>query len=215
MRVRIRPTAVACLVSFAAATLGCGGAKYDTPEATFQTMRVAANNKDMRGMFDCMTDESLEVMAGMLVLVTKTPFGAAAFKGSLSAADAQKAQEAAAAVCDKHGATDDAIKDKTANPMALLGADGIRSLAAVVDDKAAFIADMWNALQPFGQLSKFSDDFTTQLSGELKDVNINGDQATAVVVMKNGQAPLTFRKTPNGWKLHWQIDPMGLTAPPA
>jgi hypothetical protein len=59
------------------AMVGCGGS-YDTPEATFQTMRVAANNKDMRGMFGCITDESLEMMAGALVLAVKTPMGVTA-----------------------------------------------------------------------------------------------------------------------------------------
>jgi hypothetical protein len=111
--------------------------------------------------------------------------------------------------------TDDAVKEKTANPLALFSPAGIRGLSSVVDDKAAFIADMWNALQPFGNLSSLSDEFTAQLSGELKNVNINGEQATATIVMKNGEAPLEFRRTPTGWKVHWLIDAMSMPTPPA
>jgi len=197
-----------------AAMVGCGGS-YDTPEATFQTMRVAANNKDMRGMFGCITDESLEMMAGTLVLAVKTPMGITAMTQSLSADEAKQARDAVEAVCENHGVTDDAVKEKTANPLALFTPDGIRGLSSVVDDKAAFVADMWNALQPFGNLSNLSEEFTAQLSGELKNVSINGEQATATIVMKNGEAPLEFRKTPAGWKVHWLIDPMTATAPPA
>jgi hypothetical protein len=212
MQVRSRLRAVVLSLAAIVALVGCGGA-YDTPEATFQTIRVAANNKDMRGLFGGLTEESLNAMVGTLVLAVKTPLGKAAMKGSLSPEEAEKAEAAAASVCEKYNVTDAEVSDAMSDPLAMFNADGLKKMADLVEDKVGFIADMWGALEPFGQISQFSEDFATQLSGTIKDVQIDGDQATAVLVTTKGEQPLTFRKTPAGWKIHIELGPLG--APPA
>jgi hypothetical protein len=206
------PCAVLLSLLAVAALVGCGGA-YDTPEATFQTIRVAANNKDMRGLFGGLTEESLDTLAGSLVLAFKTPFGKAGMKRSLSAEDADKAEAATTSVCEKYDVTDAKVSDAMSDPLTMFSAGGLKKLADLVEDKVGFIADMWGALEPFGQTSKFSEEFAVQLSGTIKDVKIDGDQATAVLVTTKGEQPLTFRKTPAGWKIHIELGPLG--APPA
>ena len=60
----------------------------------------------------------------------------------------------------------------------------------------------------------FGEEFYEQLAGELQDVTIDGDRATAVVVTESGEEPLEFRKTPAGWKLHISADDRCPAPPP-
>lgn len=216
MDLRFRSACLGLVLTQLVACVGCGGASLETPEGTFQTIRMAAHNNDMRGLFTCLTDESLDTLAGMLLVTVKAPGGMAAMSGDLSPADAEKAKAAADAVCEEHGVSDKAVRDKLANPLALLSSGGLRSVSAQVKDKVDFIADMWAALEPFGQMSKFSDQFTAQIAGQLTDVQIDGDQASATVVTEAGaKAPIAFRKTPAGWKVHIELGPGGVGAAPA
>ena len=51
------------------------------------------------------------------------------------------------------------------------------------------------------------------IGGELKDLKIDGDKATATLVRKKGgkdaQEPIEFRKVGGGWKLELPERPMG------
>ncbi len=201
MRSLLRPAVVTIGLLMLASQLGCGG-KYDSPEACFRTMQVAAHNKDWPAVCDCLTVDSQEELAGMLVMA-----------GSMMKMQSDSAPVAEA--LEKHGVTDEAIQQQGASLFAMSNPGALRGLAKLVKDKAAFIADMIVAMQKLRSAAQFSAQFESQIAGELSDVKVAGDHATAFVVSTSGQAPVEFRKTPEGWKRHINLGTMGLGAAPA
>jgi hypothetical protein len=78
---------------------------------------------------------------------------------------------------------------------------GIRALAKPVQDHQAFVADMITAMDGLGNES--GENPVEGLAGELTNVQINGDQATATVRKSNGEEDsIGFRKTDRGWRIH-------------
>lgn len=216
MLARLRPGFTVLALALLSASVGCSGGSFESPEACFQSIRVAAHNKDMQGIVNCLTDESQEALAGMLVMaggmVSRMPSGMAPLAGAAGSDEAKQAATTIKGVLKKHGVSDEELETRTANPLLLASAAGIRELSSLVSDKQAFIADMYAALQTMGQGAQFGAQFEEQIAGELKDVKVDGDQATAKVVTASGEEPLMFRKTPTGWKLHIDLSNVG---PPA
>jgi hypothetical protein len=213
-----------CLLSITAVSIGCngsaGGGNFDTPEACFQSIRQAALNKDIPGLCRCLTVESQNVLAGGMVMMTgmlKMMGGMAAMGGPEAAAQSQQMMAAVSTVLAKHGITDAALAGIQPNPQTMSDPNAVAALADPVKDKPQFIADMFGALEQFNQNQGFGDQFTEQIAGTLKDVKIDGDTATAVVVTTKGEEPLEFRNTPEGWKLQISLPPMSQpeTEPPA
>ena len=215
------PCALACLLAIAATAVGCGSSGFESPEACFQSIRVAAHNKDMRGICNCLTEESQETLAGMLVIggtmMSKMQAGMATMAQGQAAEEAKKAVAAVDSVFEKHGVTEDALQENLGTMVGPPSGERLRDLAAIIKDKLGFITDMYAALEPLGQTAKFGEQFEEQIAGELKDVEVDGDQATAVVVTDRGEEPLMFRKTPAGWKLHIDMEGIGAggSTPPA
>jgi hypothetical protein len=187
-----------------ASALGCGGGKYDSPEACFRTMQVAAHNEDWPAVCDCLTADSQEELAGMLVMA-----------GTMMKMQSDSAPVVEA--LEKHGVTDEALQEQGASIFAMSNPGALRGLAKLVKDKAAFIADMIVAMQKLRSATQFNSQFENQIAGELSDVKVTGDEATAVVVGAEGKTktPVEFRKTPEGWKRHVNLGAMGLGAAPA
>ncbi len=209
-----RPGVVAvCLLSMTAVSVGCSS---DSPEACFQSIRKAALNKDLPGLCNCLTVESQNVLAGGMVMMTgmlKMMGGMAAMGGPEAAAESQKMIAAVSAVLAKHGITDEALAEFKPDPQTMSNPEAISTLAAPVENKPQFIADMFAAMEPFNQGQGFGEQFTEQIAGTLKDVKIDGERATAVVVTTKGEEPLEFRKTADGWKLHINLEQMSPAAP--
>jgi hypothetical protein len=179
--------------------LGCGG-KYDTPEACFRTMQVAAHNEDWPAVCDCLTTDSQAEVAEMLVMAGTVM----KLRGeSTSVSD----------TLDKHGVTDEAIQKQ--GIAILYDKEALRGLAKLVEDKAAFVADMISAMRTAHTAAQFSAQFEDQIAGELSEVTVTGDLATAVLVGERGKTPVEFRKTPEGWKRHVNLSAMGLGVAPA
>src|SRR5262245_3391214 len=115
MIVRFRPPVVViALVAVCVPILGCSsGGKYDTPEACFQTIRMAAHDEDIPTFCDSLTAESQDVLAGALVMMgvmLKIEAGTADLLGGSAAAQGATAKQKLGAVnpvLTRHGATDD------------------------------------------------------------------------------------------------------------
>lgn len=222
MLVRFRPTIAIACVALTLTCIGCSGNGFESPEACFKSIRTAAHNKDMGALAKCLDEESQNAMAGMLVMVgsmMKAPGSMAAMMSGGKPEDAQKGIDAIEAAFKKHGLTDELLQKEMAAMQSAGGAEGVTHLSTLVKDKPAFIADMYAAMQQLGGAAKFGEQFEEQIAGELKDVKIDGDKASAVVVTAKGEEPLAFRKTAAGWKLHIELNQMGPAgagaAPPA
>lgn len=201
------PIAAVCLGLIAAAVLpGCGG-EYDTPQACFRTLQVAAHHHDMRAVCACLTSESQDSLVGMLATaggLIRMQSGVAALMGSSPTDDSRQAAAEVATVLDKHGLTPEELGSRAAQ-----AAGGPAGLAQLVQDKPQFIADMLAAMENLTQAGKFNDQIRARLSGELQKVSIAGDTAHAVVVTDEGEQPIEFRRTPAGWRVHF--DPAAFT----
>jgi hypothetical protein len=216
-RVR-RVVALVAVLSLVPTIVGCGGS-FSSPEACFQTMQLAGRDKDIVGMMKCLTEESQEILTGGLVMMGSMMkmMGAMPAMDGAQGADMKKQADAIVGVLEKHGVTDDSFKSVAPEQQMTPDPQSIRKLSSVVSNKPQFIADMFNVMQQFQATQGMSKDFEEQIAGTLKDVKIDGDTATAVIVTTKGEEPLSFRKTADGWKLHIDISTMGpgMGAPPA
>ena len=197
---------------------GCGGGKFSSPEACFQAIQSAAQRKDIPAMMECLTDESQSVIAGGMVMMGSMMkmMGGMAGMGGEGAAEMQKQSDAIAAVLQKHGVTDEALKTVAPSPQTGGDPQAIIKVGGLVMNKPAFIGDMYAAMQQFHNGGKFNEELESQLGGTLKDVKINGDAATATIVTASGEDQLDFRNTSAGWKLHIDYNRMRPGAgPPA
>jgi hypothetical protein len=205
--------AASVLVVMTAAPIGCsGGAGYETPEASFAAMKEAAKKKDFAAIYDCLSAETQDMMAGGLVMMgsmMKMMSGMAAMGGPEAAAEAEKSLGALTAVLEKHGVTEEALEKVQPDPQAMGDPSAIGKLASVVKDKRAFVADVMNVMQQSDQGGQFNDKFEENVSGELKEVKIDGNNATATLVTASGEEPIEFRKEDSGWKVHLPMDRMG------
>jgi hypothetical protein len=214
MLVLHRIAAPLVLLALAVTSVGCGGGGVDftTPEASFQTLRMAAHHEDTALVCESLTPESQEMIVGGLVAMA---LGVRVQSG-MAPDDAKLKEEWAAyePVLAKHGLAEEAVQTLTPRLIFLSGPEGFPAFADDVTDKVGFMADMYDAMQTVGEVS-FGEEFYEQLAGELQDVKIDGDRATAVVVTKSGESPLEFHRTATGWKLHINTDALAPATPPA
>jgi hypothetical protein len=215
-----------CLVGAASLLLaGCGAGRapvqFNTPEECFQFAQKAAQEKDYIAAVDCLTEDSQEVMAGMMVTAgtMSKAFGgmAAAFGGDSEEAQQMKAGLAKIdAVMTKHGVTEKALEEMgQANPLAgaLTGGsdaadqnpeqaiEGVRAMAKPIEDRRTFVADMIGAMEELG--NDQAENPVEEFAGELKDVQIDGEEATATILKADAEeSPIGFKKTDHGWRIH-------------
>jgi len=209
-----------CLLSLSPMFAGCdiAGGGYASPEAVASAAKAAIDKKDMGAFYDCLTEESQNTLAGTAVLVgsmMKMMSGMAAMGGPEAQAEAEKETAEVTAIMEKHGVTEESLKDANPNPAMMGDAEAIGKLAGVVKDKRAFVHDVFTALD---KMKKGGPDLSQQFTGELKDLKIDGDRATAKLTTARGEEELDFRKTAAGWRLHIDMEKMGRGAggpPPA
>jgi hypothetical protein len=200
-----------CLVSLTPLLAGCGasGGGYASPEAVAGAAKAAIDKKDFGAFYDCLTEESQDMLAGSAVMVgsmMKMMSGMAAMGGPEAQAEAQKETGPVIAVLEKHGVTEEALKNANANPATMGDPQAVASLANVVKDKRGFVNDVFTELE---KQKKGGPDLSEQFSGELKDLTIDGDRATAKLMTPRGEEELDFRKTADGWKLHIDMQKVG------
>jgi hypothetical protein len=211
MNARTRWTAAwICLLSLSPACLtGCGGPAQgsESPEACCLKIKKSIENKDMGGFYDCLTDESQDVLVGSMIMMKSMMAMASAMGGPEAAQKFAPIDD----VMEKHGVTVEAIK--AAAPNALTMAEDPASVAEIADivaDKRAFVAEVYAAMDKAGQ----GGDLAGKLNGELKDLKIEGDKATANLVTADGEEELDFRKTATGWKMHIDLAKLAAKAGP-
>ena len=200
-----------CLLSLSPLLAGCGapGGGYASPEAVATAAKAAIDKKDMGAFYDCLTEESQNTLAGTAVLVgSMMKSGMVAMGGP----EAQAETAEVAAIMEKHGVTEESLKDANPNPAMMGDSQAIGALANVVKDKRGFVHDVFTVLD---KMKQGGPDLSQQFTGELKDLKIDGDKATAKLITQRGEEELDFRKSAAGWKLHIDMEKMGRGSPAA
>jgi hypothetical protein len=198
----------------ALAGAGAGEAKkgtdnvFKTPEEAFNAAKAAAEKRDYKTLCGTLTEESLDLLAGGLVVNTllakqlgsKVGFGKEYDKDTLEQVDK---------VLADHGITDEKAKAVMALAVQAKKDKEYESFKAVlkkavepVKDRCAFVADMMGV---FANTEK-EDHLEGLKAGKLEGLKVAGDSAAGTVVEtragKEGRSPLEFRKEGGGWKLH-------------
>ena len=173
---------------------GCSK-KYDSPEAVFEAAKAAAEKEDVEAFLKCMTEGTQEMFAGTMAMSAITMKQAGGLLKAVGGKEDKEAFENMSAVLDKHGLTDEYIKGlggvrKVSKPQGVL-----TELLKPVKDKPAFVADIMKALEPIQKDTGIPKDV---FAGELSNVKINGDSATAVV-KDSFPRPLAFKKVDGSW----------------
>jgi hypothetical protein len=219
-----RPSCLAaalCLAS--AAALGCspGGLgssqNFDTPEACFASAKEAVADSDPLAFCNCLTEESLETVAGAMVVmggVMKQTSSLALLGGPQAVEKVQQRLAPLLTVFETHGVDPGDLNDAAKIAVTQKNARALRHAADPIADKRTFIAEMLRALSSSGRDVRFVQQITEAFAGELKDVHIENDIATATLVGPADRQPIEFRKSPAGWKIHLSVDHLN-TAPPA
>jgi hypothetical protein len=182
---------------------GCGGSD-DSPEAVFATAKKAAENKDYEKFAQCLTPESQETLAGGLV------FAGTMIKAFAGLGEQDENQKKALAEIDeilkKHGLDPEKL-DEGPPEEATSPEEAIAALGKKIDDKAAFIGDMMKAMESLDE-----SEGAPAVAGELVDLKITDDKATATVVHKEDgkeqREPIEFRKLSDGWRIHLPMEQM-------
>jgi hypothetical protein len=185
-------------LAVALGTIGCGG-KYDSPEACFQTIRMAAHKEDITTFYESLTPESQDVIVGALLATAVK----ARAQHAVNPEEQQAKQQVEAfnPVLSKHEVDEQAVQGFLPQYF-LRGAQAIPELAKAVKAKLPFVMDMYAAMKDADGNFELAEEFYKQLAGQLREVTINGDKATAIDVTETGETPLNFRKSADGWKLH-------------
>jgi hypothetical protein len=181
---------------------GCGSPSYETPEATFQAAKSAAERYDCQAFCRCLTTEARDQMAAELVLVGSFMQLAADFPGP----GAEKARDRAKgikAVLEKHGLT------RRTTPPISINLDGgkqqqreMLKLVEPIADRNAFIADFLRVL------IETADDPDARLiepDARLVDLKTEKDTATATFAQtrqeKEQTSPIEFERIDGQWKI--------------
>jgi hypothetical protein len=209
-----RPLAVAlCLLStvaFGCSPSGFGSPQnYDTPEACFAGAKEAVANRDPLAFCDCLTDESQQMVAGAMVVMggmMKKMGGVALLGGRQAAEEARRQFAPINDVLQRHGVAAAQLDDVVVIALREKKAEVLTQAGKTIADKRLFIAEMMGALSTTDRDVGFVDEITKAFAGDLKDLKINGDRATATLVGPTKRQPIEFRKSTAGWKIHIGAD---------
>jgi len=175
--------------------------KYESPNAVFDAFQSSVKKKDWKTAYTCLTPDSGDRLAGQMIFVGAMIKSFAAFDKTGKLAGLVKPIDA---VFDKHGLTKESLakakpsKDPKEQDAALL------KLARLVKDRAAFLGELMPVMEKLG--SKKGDELG---KATLKDVKIDGDNATGTAVTEKGgvekEEPLKFKKIGGGWRIDLPI----------
>ncbi|MEQ8209883.1 MAG: hypothetical protein RH917_08620 [Lacipirellulaceae bacterium] len=211
-----------CLLAILISVPGCSGdsaesgggggagssvkvAKHETPEATFEAAKKAMESEDYAALVGCFTPESQDFMVFGLTMAGTMAKAFASMGESFGAepdADAKAELEAKFApldkVLEKYGLTEDKLESQGLDAMQDPKA-ATQKIAALVDDKPAFVGEMMKALKaasdgkPQGPQQMFM--------AKLSDIKIDGDSASAMATVPDSPRPrpIHFAKVDGGW----------------
>jgi len=215
---------VSCVVVLAAVLIvqvGCGGggpASHDSPQAAFDAAQAAAKKKDYNALCNCFTPESLDVMAGSMIMgasMMKAMGGLAALGGEKAKQDFEASCKVLDDVLAKHGVTEDHLKSMQAKNPAASQKDmeaAFPKLTAPIKDKPAFIGEITNPLDSInkGKPGGMGQDNPTEMfEGKLENIKIEGDRATAQVVLtpegKEQRESIGFKRVNGSWLIELMV----------
>jgi hypothetical protein len=198
---------VLLLAALSVAVAGDRQPVYCTPQEVFDTAKKAANNRDWKTFCATLTPESRDAFAGTMVsmqwMYKKISRGLPEDRKEFLA-KFKPVED----VLVKYGMTEDALKRLEKERSGLKDPEArkaaLRKLVAPIKDRCAFLADIMKA----------QDEFHGRLKGvwvhsdaELKNVDIEGNRAKAILVAKIGKlklerrTPVEFRKINDSWKI--------------
>jgi len=183
--------------------VGCGGGGgYASPQAAFDAMKAAAEKKDWRGVFKCMTPDSQDGTAG--VMVVEATMMKTTTRGGEEADEAKTARHKIDEVLKKHGVDEEALEElERGDMMPFSEVQALcKKLGAPIKDKPAFVAEMLAAkeeMNPDESTRSFED-------ATLIDVKIDGDEATGTYIStvegKRTGKPISFKRIGGVWLIH-------------
>lgn len=185
--------------------VGCGGGA-SSPQGAFNNLKAASEKKDVKAVMDCMSEDTVNSMAGAMAMSGVMMKGMAGLGGANMPAEVKDSLQKMDAVLTKHGLTDEYLKKQESKTKAGPGDFDTKNkeFLSVVKDKPAFIADMLNAM-PKKDGKTAGEEMFSRKWKSLKDVKINGDTATGTAVLsedgKDTEEPMAFKKEKDGWKI--------------
>ena len=202
--------------------IGCGGGGAQSPREVFDAAKAAHEKEDWKEFCNCLTEESVDELAGVMVMSGLDTqrfireFGdiVAAAGGEEEKMMNEKMREISD-VLKNHGLTKRFLermkkfgKLDPDNPIRAKKA--LKELIAPIKDRIAFIADMGAAVSSLGDRKEKTTVFN--FDGKLTNVKIDGDSASATFIStkdgKEKKQPVRFAKTNDGWKLLFKMPGM-------
>jgi hypothetical protein len=172
------------------------GATFESPEVAFEAFQEAIEKKEWKQAAKCMTADAQSAIAMLLTMPV-----------SMMAAFDEAKQPEIEALFTKHGLNMDEGPPGGSGGDQL---DAVRTFGKQIKDKPAFIAELIDWLDKNDDDSDGDSVFSAMGKGQLGDVTINGEFATAVLtVVEDGRSetqPMEFKKENGGWLLHASED---------
>jgi len=178
------------------------GKTYHSPQEVFEAAREAVAKEDWKTFGQCLTENALDDVAGELVFSASLVLAFSGAEGFPSNEKTKARYKLVSEALAKHGVTKEFI-EKTHKELKDDEDQGkvLKKLLAPVKDRHAFVVDMTAALK---QVAKKPEKPHPLKSAELKEVKIDGDSASGVVVTKekaDKDGPIQFKKVAGSWKL--------------
>jgi hypothetical protein len=189
-----------------------------TPEEAFAAASTAVEKEDWKGFCSCLTDDSQDMLAGRMFMYV---FMVKWMTGSPGTKPEDKAKvKAFDDVLAKHGLTEEAFKEQSKEAAGdPKGPDvlenPLKGVVAAIKDRPAFVADVMAAIKQLD--ARAAEDMSPlPKDAELKDLQVEGDTAKAVLVKphegKEKRKPIQFRKVGNSWKIELPDDQLKMGA---
>jgi hypothetical protein len=182
---------------------------FKTPQEAFDAAKTAAEKGKWKDFAQTLTRQGLENVTAM------TAMGGVMIKGFAGAAGAKLTDEQKEALKEldkaltKHGLTEKFLKkmkpeEGSPPPKPEETKKRAKELIKPIKDRAAFLGDVFTAIKKLGTGGNL-------LQGaELKEVKIDKNTATGVVVNKRGtreqREPITFKKVGGSWKIEIPLE---------
>lgn len=181
---------------------------YRSPEAVFTAARKASEREDWRTFCGCLTPPSRDLLVSSMVhnvsrIASARSFAAASGLGAGQAVD-EKVQPILD-VLQRHRLDDETVqrmaKELPWMPSAS-DAEKVDQALAPIRDRNGFVADMIGAMKQINNRPALTP-IATQ--SELKEVTIDGDRATGMVVSmadgRENKESMEFLRSGGGWKI--------------
>jgi hypothetical protein len=184
--------------------------KHRSPEAVFLAAKEAAEQEDWEGMCECITPESRDQFAGMLLfgaVMMKGMSGFAALGGPEKVQEVEEKFKPVMDVLAKHGLDEETLENMKPQGRMMPGSadnDRLQQVLAPVKNRNKFVADMIAAMQQVSNRERTIPS-PWESDATLVDLEIGENSATGYIVQtKNGNErrdKIAFTKIDGSWKI--------------